>query len=84
MAMRPYAPSGFTQRVVPVGARRRLAPTSSLPTSTLSTDWGRYVPIWLAELAFKQALADLNVGPTLKMGHRAMSEVFHGEPHDII
>ena len=30
-----YAPSGFTQRVLPVGARRRLAPTSSLPTRTL-------------------------------------------------
>jgi hypothetical protein len=37
---RPYAPSGFTQGVLPVGARRRLAPTSSLPTRTLSTDWG--------------------------------------------
>ena len=38
MAMRPYARSGFTQRVLPVGARRRLAPTSSLPTRALSTD----------------------------------------------
>ena len=39
MAMRPYAPSGFTRRVLPVGARRRLAPTSPMPTRTLSTDW---------------------------------------------
>jgi hypothetical protein len=37
---RPYAASGFTQRVLPVGARRRLASTSSSPTRTLSTDWG--------------------------------------------
>jgi len=40
MAMRLYAPSGFTQRVLLVGATRRLAPTSSLATRTLSTDWG--------------------------------------------
>ena len=40
MAMRPYARSSFTWRVLPVGARRRLAPTSSLPTRVLSTDWG--------------------------------------------
>jgi hypothetical protein len=38
--MRPYAPSGITRIVLPVGARRRLAPTSSLPTRALSTDWG--------------------------------------------
>jgi hypothetical protein len=38
MAMRPYAPSGITLRVLAVGARRRLAPTSSLPTRTLSFD----------------------------------------------
>jgi hypothetical protein len=44
MAMRPYAPSGFTRRVLPVGARRRLAPTSSLPTRALSTDWGHVIP----------------------------------------
>ena len=36
----PYTPSGFTQRVLPVGARRRLAPTSSLSTRTLSTNEG--------------------------------------------
>jgi hypothetical protein len=49
----PYAPCGFTQGVVPVGARRRpaaqsllaagrLAPTSPLPIPTLSTDQGRH------------------------------------------
>jgi hypothetical protein len=43
MAMRPYAPSGFTRRVLPVGARRRLAPTSLLPARRLSTDWGTAV-----------------------------------------
>jgi hypothetical protein len=36
----PHPPSGFTQRVRPVGARRRLAPTSSLPSRTLSTNQG--------------------------------------------
>jgi hypothetical protein len=39
--MRPYAPSGFSRRVLPVGARRRLAPNSSLATRTLSTRLGR-------------------------------------------
>jgi len=37
---RPLAPSGLSRRVLPAAARRRLAPTSSLPSRTLSTDWG--------------------------------------------
>jgi hypothetical protein len=34
------APSGFTWRVLPEGARRRLAPTFTFPTRTLSADQG--------------------------------------------
>ena len=39
----PKAASGFTRRALPVGAKRRLAPTSSWFTRTLSTDWGHFV-----------------------------------------
>jgi hypothetical protein len=38
---RPYTSSCFARKVLLVGARRRLAPASSLPTRTLSTDSGR-------------------------------------------
>jgi len=49
--MRPYAPSGVTHIVLPVGARRRLAPTSSLPTRALSTDWRRSsFHLWVSSL----------------------------------
>jgi hypothetical protein len=72
MAMCPYAPSGITRRVLPVGARRRLAPTSSLPTRSLSTDWGG------AEGRRQKELTHLNrlVGdyPDVASAHSALAE----------